>query len=219
MQSVNDKPEQFSANVGSLESAGSQAAERNDGRKSCKIRIAAAAAAAVAAAVSAVFGRMALPNMCWSTPAVRECFSATIRGRAECPPSPVVFFPSSLFSHPIEFIQKENIHLPVVVLPQLALFLLIHIEFIPKKKIIQSPPSCLLPRFTLSHPIEFIQKKAFISLIVFFPSSLFSLHPIEFIQKKNIHLPNCFLPQLALFSASNRIHPEKKHSCPSYLLS
>jgi hypothetical protein len=32
MQSVYDKPEQFSANVGSLESAGSQAAEPNDGR-------------------------------------------------------------------------------------------------------------------------------------------------------------------------------------------
>jgi hypothetical protein len=46
-------------------------------------------------------GGWALPNMCWTTPAVRECFSATIRGRAECPPSPVVFFPSSLFSHPI----------------------------------------------------------------------------------------------------------------------
>ncbi len=32
MQSVYDKPEQFSANVGSLESAGSQAAEPNEGR-------------------------------------------------------------------------------------------------------------------------------------------------------------------------------------------
>jgi hypothetical protein len=30
MQSIYDKPEQFSANVGSLESAGSQAAEPNE---------------------------------------------------------------------------------------------------------------------------------------------------------------------------------------------
>jgi hypothetical protein len=125
-------------------------------------------------------GRIALPNMCWSTPAVRECFSATIRGRAECPPSPVVFFPQLTLSHP-------KIH--------------------PRKTFISLLSSSPVHSFSSNriHP----EKKTFISLIVFFPSSLFShpnrIHP----EKKNIHLPNCLLPKLALFSASNRIHPEK----------
>ncbi len=151
MQSVYDKPEQFSANVGSLESAGSQAAEPNDGRKSCKIRI--AAAAAVAAAVSAVFGRMGTAKYVLDYARSARVFFCDHSWPGWVSSVPSCLLPQlALFSSNI--IHPERKHSsPSCVLPQLALFLLIHIEFIQKKKFIKSPPSFLLPRFTLSHLI------------------------------------------------------------------
>jgi hypothetical protein len=214
-----------------LESAGSQAAEPNDGR---------GAKSELLLLLFLVFREDGTAKYVLEYAPQCECFSATIRSRAECPPSPVVFFPQlALFSsnriHPetkhlspscllpparsfflihIGFIQKQNIHLPVVFFPSSLFFSHPYRNSLISSQLSSSPvhyfsdnrihpdnknihlPNCLLPKLAV-----FSSKKN---------SS----------RKKNIHLPNCLLPKLALFSASNRIHQEKKnHSSPSYVLS
>ncbi len=256
MQSVYDKPEQFSANVGSLESAGSQAAEPNDGR---------GAKSELLLLLFLLFREDGTAKYVLKYAPQCECFSATIRSRAECPPSPVVFFPQlALFSHPYRIHPETKHSSPSCLLPPARSFFLIHIEFI-QKKIINLLPVVFFPSsLVFSHPHRNSSRKKFINLlpVVFFPSSLFFSHPYrihpekkfinllpvvffpsllflipKFIQEKHSS-PYCLLPQFtlsqtiefiekkktfislivffqsSLFSHPKRIHPEKKHSSP-----
>ncbi len=124
MQSVYDKPEQFSANVGSLESAGSQAAEPNDGR---------AEKSELLLLLFLLFREDGTAKYVLEYAPQGECFSATIRGRAECPPSPVVFFPQlALFSSNRIHPERKHSSLSCHSSPARSYFL-IHIKFIQKK--------------------------------------------------------------------------------------